>query len=395
MKRFVKQRKPMVHNILKTLTLVSAMVILGACSSFSKKDNIDPPSELVKFSSTVSPSKAWAVSAGNGNGSIIVGLTPYIQGDYIYSSDYKGNVISLNRDTGKRAWSVSLQKRVSGAVGGGEDKLAVGTLDGEVILLDAENGEVLWTAQVSSEIITSPVIADDRVIVRSHDGRVFGLELNSGKRSWVYDSPVPLLTMRGNAEVIARAGIAVIPFDSGKITGIRIEDGVIQWEKLISEQTGRNELERLVDLDGKTGIVATTVYTAGYNGSTAALSLNSGRLEWSNEISSGTGVSVARSKLYASTDNGIVRAMSRETGTTLWEQKGLKFRGLTTPIQFDDYVVVGDFEGYLHWMDSETGRFVARTRIDSSGISTAPQQAGGRLYVQSNKGLIVAYDIDN
>ncbi len=45
-------------------------------------------------------------------------------------------------------------------------------------------------------------------------------------------------------------------------------------------------------------------------------------------------------------------------------------------------LVVGDSEGYLHWINVEDGRFVAQQKVDSSGFQTEPVAADGKLLIQ-------------
>jgi outer membrane protein assembly factor BamB len=54
---------------------------------------------------------------------------------------------------------------------------------------------------------------------------------------------------------------------------------------------------------------------------------------------------------------------------------------------------VGDFEGYLHLLSRYDGHIVARTRVDSSGISSRPVSADNILYVYSDGGTIAAYKL--
>ena len=54
------------------------------------------------------------------------------------------------------------------------------------------------------------------------------------------------------------------------------------------------------------------------------------------------------------------------------------------------YVVVGDYEGYLHWLSIEDGRFVARVKVDSSGITSVPISDGKRIYSYSKGGTLTA-----
>ena len=73
-----------------------------------------------------------------------------------------------------------------------------------------------------------------------------------------------------------------------------------------------------------------------------------------------------------------------------WKQEGLLYRKLSAPAYFDGYVVVGDFEGYLHWLDPSTGAFVGRSRVGSDPIVRAPVAAEGLLYVMNTTGRVSA-----
>ena len=47
----------------------------------------------------------------------------------------------------------------------------------------------------------------------------------------------------------------------------------------------------------------------------------------------------------------------------MWKQTALHQRALTAPVQQGNYLIVGDYEGYLHWLSKEDGHIVARARI--------------------------------
>jgi outer membrane protein assembly factor BamB len=64
---------------------------------------------------------------------------------------------------------------------------------------------------------------------------------------------------------------------------------------------------------------------------------------------------------------------------------------LTRPAFYGNYVVVGDMEGYLHWLDTDLGAFVARVRADKDGFAAAPFSVGTTLYVLTKKGELIAY----
>jgi outer membrane protein assembly factor BamB len=47
-------------------------------------------------------------------------------------------------------------------------------------------------------------------------------------------------------------------------------------------------------------------------------------------------------------------------------------------------------EGYLHWLDSDIGSFVARERVGKKGFAAAPLTVGTTLYVLTHDGKLTA-----
>ena len=66
---------------------------------------------------------------------------------------------------------------------------------------------------------------------------------------------------------------------------------------------------------------------------------------------------------------------------------------VTAPIAFAASVVVGDFEGYLHWFDAVTGDLQARTQAGSERITSQPLVLNDRLYALNDGGTLSAYEI--
>ncbi len=58
-------------------------------------------------------------------------------------------------------------------------------------------------------------------------------------------------------------------------------------------------------------------------------------------------------------------------------------------------VIVGDFEGYLHWLDKATGDFAARVEVEEDPILTKPIVANGILFAYSSGGKLAAYTYVN
>jgi outer membrane protein assembly factor BamB len=138
-------------------------------------------------------------------------------------------------------------------------------------------------------------------------------------------------------------------------------------------------------------IVASDLIVSSYKKRVVSLAADSGRLLWFKEISSATGVQVDRTNLAISEANGDLWMLDRRNGSTLWKIDLLTNRDLTRPAFYGNYVVVGDKEGYMHWIDTGIGSFVARQRAGKKGFVAAPLTVGTTLYVLTHGGELIAY----
>ena len=109
---------------------------------------------------------------------------------------------------------------------------------------------------------------------------------------------------------------------------------------------------------------------------TPALDMRGGNLLWNREVSSYAGLDVDERQVYVSDDADAVLALDRRTGGTLWRQAELTGRRLSAPVATRDHVVVGDFEGYLHWLSKDSGKIVGRIRAAGKAIVAPPFAAG-------------------
>jgi outer membrane protein assembly factor BamB len=240
-------------------------------------------------------------------------------------------------------------------------------------------------------VLATPLVTGDRVVVRTVDGRLRSLDAATGKEQWSADEPVPRLSLRGNAAPVLAGESVISGFDSGKVVAYALATGDVVWQAQVSTPRGRSELERLADVDGAVRVDEGDGYAVGYQGRVVMFALDSGQIWWGRDLSSYRGLALDADQLYVSAADGSVVALRRRDGTVNWQQDGLKRRGLGAPAVAGDAVVVGDFEGYLHWLDRATGRFVAREHPGGARIAAAPLVSGDRVFVIDEDGKLVAY----
>lgn len=377
--------------------LVSLLAaFLGGCSTVSgwmdRGGGRELP-ELAPVEDAIPLRARWSRDVGDGVGELHSGLQAALAGDRVYGAGAGGRVGAYDAASGEPVWRVELERPISGGPGVGEGLVVVGTNKGEVFALDVATGERRWQAGVSSEVLAPPAIGAGVVAVRTLDGRLFGLDARTGKRRWIYDSPVPVLSLRGTGEPVIAGELVLNGFDGGRMVALLAGDGRVEWEQQVAVPRGRSELERMVDMDSRPMVVDDAVYVTAFQGRVAALDLLSGKVLWDRDLSSHAGVAVDAAAVYVSDADGFVWALDRFSGNSLWRQTGLEKRRLTAPARVGDYLVVGDEEGLLHWLAVEDGRFVARTRVDDAGIASTPATGrDGRLYVYGNSGEITAFE---
>lgn len=376
------------------LALVLGLAGCGWLASFTRgEDNLPPPTPLQPIDSQVQPQQQWALASGADSREQLVRLRPMVDAESIYVAGFNGEVVAVERDSGRVRWRQELSGAVSGGVGAGGATVLTGGPAGQVWALEREGGEVRWESMVSTEVLSPPEGRGNVVVVRAVDGSVHGLDSIDGSHLWTYSSSEPALTLRGNSPLLLVSGAAIVGLDNGKVAVIDTSSGRAYWERTIAPPTGRSELDRMVDIDAAPVLIGSVLYVATYQGQLVALDVEAGRALWTRDLSTYTGLAADERNVYVSDADGNVLAFDRRSGASMWLQDALAHRNVTGPAIHGGFVVVGDLEGYLHWLDPATGELVGRARLGEQSIVVAPVAAGGQLYAIDVAGVIAAYDL--
>lgn len=373
------------------LVLLSVLTLQG-CLGNKKKDARDAPLELTRIENDLRIQKQWSVKLGRGAEHLSLGLRPVSDGTRIFAASHSGIVSGIDIVAGHRDWTTDTDLALSAGPGYGNSLVVVGSADGDIVALEASNGVVQWTRSVGGEVLATPVIHGGLVIVKSGDGSVHAMDALDGAMRWTVETSVPRLTLRGSGQPAAVGDRVIVGFDNGQVVALSLRDGADLWRAPLALGRGRTELERMSDVDSNVVTFGEEVYVAGFQSRAALLSAASGQPAWISDLSS-AGLDVGRAAMFSTSGNGTVSALDRATGTVVWEQKSLLHRGLTGPAVFGNAVVVGDFEGYLHWLSVDDGTLIARTKAGKASIVTAPMVVGNKLFVQDEAGLLHAFSM--
>jgi outer membrane protein assembly factor BamB len=375
--------------------LILFCFLLNGCSLFEDDNYEALPSELVEFTPDFTPAVAWSKNATSGTNDDYSNLGAWLQDDSIVMVGHKGDVVSMQTTTGKELWETDLDIEVNTGPGGGNGLILIGSKEGELVALDESTGKQIWTQQLSSEILSPAKASNGVVVARTADGRLAGLSAADGTRLWSYQRAVPLLSLRGAGEVVIANQMVIAGYANGKLVALSLADGLVIWETSIAVPRGRTELERLVDIDSAPVIKNDEVYVVAFHGRLASVSMDSGRVIWYRDFSSRTGLDVdAGYSVYVSDDSDYVWALQDGTGDALWRQTRLLRRKITAPVIVGNNVIVGDYDGYVHWISRDDGRFVARERIADHAIRSKPITKDDLVFVTASDGTLTALRIN-
>lgn len=377
----------------RLLGLLLVLALSASCGIFGDKDDEEiKPKELVQFKQTLKIKRLWSAKLGGDAELLRVALRPAGDGSRIYAAGYAGAVSAFDPETGKLIWRTKLDQTLSAGPGVGEGLVVVVSTKGATIALDAASGAERWRSSPEGESLARPVVSGEFVVVQTIDNRMLAYSVFDGRQRWTLEQTTPVLTLRGSASPIVVGSTLISGFDNGRLVAADIDTGDILWESFLSPPTGRSDLDRLSDVDGLIAVVGQDVYAVGYHGRLAAVAAESGQVLWNREISSFTGTSADWNSVYTTRDDGEVIAMSRTDGSETWRNDDLLRREPTLAMPFYTAVVIGDFEGYLHFLSNLSGSPVARVKTGGSAISNPPVVVANRLYVQTDGGELLAYE---
>jgi len=363
-----------------------ALFVVG-CSS--DKNQIKP-AELVNFKPSAKFEVRWKQSVGELG---LNALLPAVTENSVIATGSNGAIQRFDLNSGKRLWRADAGFAISGGVGAGEGLVLVGGQKGDVAAYELENGALRWKSKVTSEVLSAPKLAEGVVVVRTGDGRITGLDSQSGKQLWLYERATPALVARSNATVTIRNGTVYAGFAAGKLAAIGLHNGVIVWESSVSQPRGNTELERVSDITSSPIVDDSQVCAVAFQGRLACFDAEQGGALWTRDHSSDKGLTMSRKYLFLTDGDGDVFALDKLSGSSYWKNDQLHLRGTTAALALDDYLLVADFEGYLHALNRDDGSFVARFKGDGSAIRTAPIVSGDGFVVLTSDGTLYSLAI--
>lgn len=372
------------------LSVISLFLSLGlmGCSSinpFSGSNELKP-APLVDFKPALGAAVIWKKNVASAEEA---SFRPAVSDGVVYSADTKGNLLAIAADSGETKWKATIPEGFTAGVGVEADTIAAISEGNKLFAFNAE-GQPKWNIVLPSDSITPPVGVPGLILVRTIDYAVSAYSSESGALKWRYQRQLPSLTLRTPAPVSFTNGRVYAGFPGGKVVALDVTNGALTLEGTLSSSGGTTEIERIADITGTPQYNFREVCAAAFQARVGCLDSSTGRVVWSQEFSAPNGASVDDRYLVAANELGDLIAFSRSTGKESWRIATFQKRSPSTPVVVGRALVIGDYDGYLHFIDRDTGSTINRLKIGSKGL-TGPAVAidSTEFVVQTLSGELV------
>ncbi len=354
--------------------LLSLILILSisSCSSiaFWQSDEVDPnePRELEDFNEKFQFVENWEIKFKGENK--LNNFKPAFSGSRLFFADQKGNVSNIDIQSGEIIWESELDSTISAGVVAGFGRLFLSDDKGNLICLDQNDGSIQWKSFAGGEVLANVGVDAGLVVVKTASGFLNAFNIETGSEEWSYRSVAPNLTVRGSSSPVINENIVYATFDNGRIGAFNLKTGLPIWDGAISFTEGVSELDNLIDADSSPILEGNRIYTVNFQGNLSVFDAAQRRAVWESKESSFYEPFILRGVLGIVSADSKISTYSSRTFEDSWKLEEYALRELSNPETHKGYILVGDFEGYIHAIDPLTGITVARKKISRSKIIT-------------------------
>jgi outer membrane protein assembly factor BamB len=360
---------------------LGAAALVAGCSSDKPK-----PAALEAITPQIAGLQVWSAQA---DGGLPFTLMPAVSGGETFVvAGGDGSVKALAAPDGRVLWSGSAGARLSAGVGSDGRYAAVVTRDNELVVFDG--GRPTWRTRLNALTSTAPLVAGERVFVLSVDRSVQAYDVLDGRFLWTVQRPGDPLTL-SQPGVIAAFKDTLLAGQGHRLTGIDPTRGTVRWEVALANPRGTNEVERVADLVGPAVRAGDRVCARAFQSAVACADAERGAPLWIKNVGGAQAVG-GDAELVAGADaSGRITAWRAASGDLAWTAEQLLNRGLSGMLIAGRTVVVGDFEGQVHFLDRADGKTLLRLPTDGSQVIGTPVVAGTTILVATAKGGLFAF----
>ncbi|MDA8853812.1 PQQ-binding-like beta-propeller repeat protein [Amylibacter sp.] len=352
------------------------------------------------------PVQIWSTKIGVGNKKRQrLAADPIVAENLIFTLDSNFGVTAFNLD-GIKVWAADLTSTKSPKVkisGGGlaysKGNLAVSTGSGEVVLMDAGSGIIQWRHDVQGSISAPPTFSNGIIIVMTGGNQAIALDYRNGRVIWTQESNTTGAGILGAGTPAISGDLAVLPFTSGEVLGVSLDDGLQSWSQVINGKRVGSANGFVKAVSGDPVIVGKIVYAGTNSGRLAAIDTQSGLRVWTKKEGAIGPVWIANNALFVLTDQQKLKRLDRKNGAEVWSfdlpiyrnpKRSTGKYGHYSPILAGGKLYVAGTDKKIRVFNPENGELINSISI-RGGAASQIAVANGRMYIVSGSGKLIAF----
>jgi outer membrane protein assembly factor BamB len=348
---------------------------------------------------------AWKESVGDGAsryGRVLA--QPVVADGRVFAMDANDIVSAYDAATGKQLWSRDPrpENEEDAAFGGGlavaGDRVYVTTGYGQVLALAAATGAEIWRQPLAAPSHGAPTVADGRVFVVTVENQLDVLSAEDGHHLWTHNGIPEPAELLGAAGPAALGDIVIVPYSSGEIYALRVENGRVLWTDNLTTAKLTGALSSLADIRGAPVIDRDRVFALSHSGLMVAIDLRTGDRVWEQDIGGTHTPWIAGDYIYVLSNDTQIVCLTRKDGHVRWvralpryedekrKKDAIRWVG---PVLAGDRLIVISSKGEAFSVSPYTGAPIGRTEFPD-GVFVNPAIADKTLYVVTDQADLIA-----
>ena len=353
--------------------------------SFDEGESLTEAKQILNFSQTKSIEIIWSsqLESYPDNKTHL-----FHTADTLFAISSSGNLSAFNAEDGIIKWSKRFNVEVSSGLSGNDSKVVFTSRDGYIYCVDFD-GKLLWKSFVG-RILSTPLVLDEFLVLRRDDNLFVSLDILEGNTLWKYQAPRSSLSLETQGKMIFSDGVIYSGLPNAKLIALEATTGFLLWEATISTPKGTSDIDKLNDITSQPVIDNSLIFVGAMNGDVACLDRKTSEVLWTRPLSSFVGITDHLDEVVVIHQTDSIYSLNKLTGKVNWRNGKLKGRSLTTGIIINDFFITGDFEGYLHIIDVNTGDLVGRLLLESKEkiLNNLTKNLDDSFYAINTEGLI-------
>jgi outer membrane protein assembly factor BamB len=340
--------------------------------------------------------RVWSADAGTGSSSSgRLSAIPLVANGNVYTLDAGGTVSAFSAASGATVWSVSVtpenEKRKEGFGGGlalDGGRLYVTTGYGTVVGIDPGNGAIVWTKTVGEPVRSSPTAAAGKVFFVSADNVLHALNAADGSEAWTARGLPQIATLLSNVSPAVSENIVIAPFPAGDVAAYDVASGKASWTDSLARTTETSAAGILGD-PARPVIDKGVVFAVSHGGKMIATSESNGERLWTRNIASTQMPWVAGDTVYVVDLGGKLWALSRTDGAVKWATDLPGTGRWSGPVLAGGRLWLVSGDGLLVAADARSGQVISNLDLGTA-VYVSPIVAGGRMYILADNATLIA-----